>query len=314
MIPLERANLTAIGMVAAAWLSLSATAGAQVDDKGKVATSFSFEASAGVEYDSNISVIELDVSTASDDFAGVFEAGIGFEAELGQGTEIDLSYDFSQSLHDEFTQFDIQSHRGSIGIEHDFGRVSAGAAYIFADAALGGDGFLTLQQISPFVSGFLGKSVFIRAAYEYRDKNFKNRTDRDAEVHAGGADIFFFIDGIRTYLLGGYKYEDENTVADQFDFTGHNFKFRFVKRLPFRGRDAKLELGWRYEKRNYDSVTPSIGEVREDTRHKLKAELEIPVTDHVYVLVEYEYSDFSSNLPSADYTQNFAGLKVGVEF
>lgn len=312
--PLERANLTAIGMAAAAWLSLSATAGAQVDETRISESSFSFEASAGVEYDSNVSVIELDVSTAADDFAGVIDAGFGFETELGQGTEIDLSYDFSQSLHDEFTQFDIQSHRGSVGIDHDFGKVSAGATYIFANATLGGDGFLTLQQISPFVSGFLGKTVFVRAAYEYRDKNFKNRTDRDAEVHAGGADIFFFIDGVRTYILGGYKYEDENTVANQFDFTGHNFKLRFVKRLPFRGRDAKFELGWRYEKRNYKSVTPAIGEVRDDDRNKLKAELEIPITDHVYVLVEYEYSDFSSNLPSADYTQNFAGLRVGVEF
>ncbi len=312
--PLKGNNLTVFGMVAAAWLSLSAAAGAQVDETDKGESSFSFEASAGVEYDSNVSVIDLDVSTAADDFAGVIDAGFEFETELGQGTEIELSYDFSQSLHGEFTEFDIQSHRGSVGIDHDFGKLSAGATYIFANATLGGDGFLTLQQISPFVSGFLGKTVFVRAAYEFRDKNFKNRTDRDAKVHAGGVDVFFFIDGVRTYILGGYKYEAENTVADRFDFQGHNFKLRFVKRLPFRGHDAKFELGWRYEKRDYRSITPAIGKVRNDNRHKVKAELEIPVMDHVYVLVEYEYSDFSSNLPSADYTQNFAGVRVGVEF
>lgn len=312
--PVKGANLTAVGIVAAAWLSLPAAAAAPVDGTTKGKTPFSFEASAGVEYDSNISVIELDVNTAADDFAGVTDVGIGFQTALGRGTEIDLSYDFSQSLHGEFTQFDIQSHRGSAGLEHDFGKVSAGAAYIFANATLGGNGFLVLQQISPFVSGFLGEKVFVRAAYEYRDKNFKNRIDRDGKVHAGGVDVFFFIDGVRTYILGGYKYEDENTIGDRFDFKSHNIKLRFVKLLPFGGRDARLALSWRYEKRNYSSVTPSIGEVRDDDRNKLKAELEIPVTDRVYVLVEYEYSDFSSNLPAADYTQNFAGLRVGVEF
>lgn len=276
--------------------------------------SFDVEGSAGIEYDDNISVTELDVNTAQDDFKAVLDASLGVENEFGQGTEFDLSYNFSQSLHFDFSQFDIQTHRISANLEHDLGDVSVGALYNLSYATLGGNGFLTLQQISPFVSAYLGKKVLIRAAYEYKNKNFKNRVDRDADVHGGGADVYIFINGIRTFVLAGYKYESQDATAPQFDFTGHNFKARFSQRFPIGKRDAEFKIGWRYEARNYESITPSIDAIRDDDRHKFQAEVEIPVTEHFYLAFEYEYADFSSNLPSADYTQNLALIRVGAEF
>lgn len=276
--------------------------------------SFEVEGSAGIEYDDNISVTELDVNTAQDDFKAVLDASLGVENEFGQGTEFDLSYNFSQSLHFDFTQFDIQTHRISANLEHDFGDTSVGALYNFSYATLGGDGFLTLQQISPFVSSYLGKKVLVRAAYEYRNKEFKDRIDRDADVHAGGVDVYIFINGIRTFVLAGYKYENQDATAPQFDFTGHNLKARFSQRFRIGKRDAELKLGWRYEARNYDAITPAIDAIRDDDRHKFQAELEIPVNEYFYLAFDYEYSDFSSNLPAANYTQNLASIRAGVEF
>jgi len=274
----------------------------------------SFEFSAGAEYDSNISVDTIDTNTGADDFAAVLDAEIEFETELSEETEFKLGYSFSQSLHDEFTNFDIQSHFASADVSHDFGSFDLGAAYRFSYSSLGGDGFLTLQQVSPYLSSFITKKVFVRGAYTYTDKNFKNRIDRDAEVHSGGADLYYFADGVRTFFVVGYKYESEDAFDPQFDFDANHFKVRFSRRIAMGTRDAKFKLGWRYEMRDYSSITTSIGVVRDDDRHRVQVELEMPITDRIYGLVEYEYSDYSSNLPSADYNQHLAGARLGVRF
>ena len=41
---------------------------------------------------------------------------------------------------------------------------------------------------------------------------------------------------------------------------------------------------------------------------------ELPLTDTIFVSPEYEYGDFSSNLPSADYSQNVFSLRLGTRF
>lgn len=275
---------------------------------------FSAEFSAGAEYDSNISVSQADINTGNDDFAAVFDADIGYERDLGEGTEFDLGYSFSQSLHADFTNFDLQSHFASVGLSHDFDAFTLGGDYRYVYTRLGGSGFLTLQQASPYITKFFGKKLFVRADYTYTDKNFKGGVDRDATVHAGGVDFYYFVNGVRTYFVLGYKYEDEDAVADQFDFKGHNVKVRFAQRIPVGKRDAKLKLGWRYEARDYSGVTPLILVEREDDRHRLQAELEVPFTDSIFGQLEYEYSDYSSNLPTADYTQSLASARLGVRF
>lgn len=275
---------------------------------------FGADISVGAEYDSNISVNEIDANTGADDFAAVIDADFEFESEIAADTDLSLGYSFSQSLHADFTAFDVQSHFASAELSHDFGALDIGAAYRFIYTRLGGNGFLAMQQFSPYLSRFFGKKFFVRADYTYTDKNFQNRTDRDATVHAGGADLYFFLNGVKSYFVTGYKFEDEDAVDPQFDYRSHNIKVRYAQRIPVGEREAKLKLGWRYETRDYASVTPSIGAVRDDDRHRFQAELEVPLTDRLYTLLEYEYANFTSNLASADYTQNLAGARFGVRF
>lgn len=275
---------------------------------------FSVGVSAGVEYDSNVSVNELDSNTGADDFKAVIDADFEFENKLGEKTELQLGYSFSQSIHDQFSNFDLQSHFASADLSHSFEAVDVGAAYRAIYTRLGGDGFMWMQQFSPYFSKFIGKKLFVRADYTYTDKDFESRTDRDATAHAGGADLYFFLNGVKTYFIAGYRYEDEDASDDQFDFQAHNLKARISQRVSLGSLDAKMKLGYRYEDRNYSSVTPSIGAVRDDTRHRFEAELEIPITERIYSLLEYEHGNFSSNLPSADYNQDVASARLGVRF
>ena len=275
---------------------------------------FTVELGAGVQYDDNVTVDEIDQATNIGDFAALFDIGLDYEREFGQGTELTLGYDLSQRAYFDETDFDLQIHSGSIRIKHDFGDYNLGLSGREIYARLGGDGFLNIAQVQPYASGFITDILYLRGAYTFRDKAFEQREDRDATVHMGELDGYFFLDGASRYLLLGYRFENEDTNAPQFDFDGHNFKVRYSHEFELAAQQLEFNAGWRYEQRNYSNITPSIGVKRDDDRHRLRAGLELFLTNRLTAGVEYQYRDYSSNLPAADYNENRVTVDLSAGF
>ncbi len=272
---------------------------------------FTITFSAGVEYDSNVSVLEIDSSTDESDFATIFDLGAAFNVELSENTEATFGYNFSQDEQFDFSDFDTQTHRPSIGVDHDFGDFDGGLSYQYIYSRLGGEGFLRMHRASPYIAKYLfDRKAYARASYVFSDKDFIDRDDRDAQAHSGGIDVFYFVNGLNTYVLGGYRYEVNDASAAEFDFSSHSVKARLVQRFPFFDDQAKWRIGWQYETRDYDAVTPSIGVVRDDDRHRFRTSVELPLNDILSVEAELRYDDFRSNLPSADFDQNVAELRL----
>lgn len=270
--------------------------------------------SAGVEYDSNVSVIDVDNNSGADDFAAVFDAEFEFAPDLGDRSSLAFGYSFSQSLYETFDAFNLQSHLATVDASHDLGPFEIGGAYRFAHSRLGGDSFLTLNQFSPSLSRFFGEKVYVRGEYTYTDRNFIGRVDRDGKNHAAAGDVYYFMNGAKTYLALGYRWEKEDTLDPQFDFQGDTFRARFSQRFPVGARDGHFRLGYRYELRDYSSITPSIGALREDKRHRFNAELEIPFGKALFGRLNAEYGDFQSNLPAADFNQTVVSARIGLRF
>ena len=171
---------------------------------------FSLEMPAGIEYDSNVSIEEIDTNTSKGDHAAVAEADFGLKHELAKDTELDLGYSFAQSLHQDFGEYDLQTHLASADLSHDFGKFDAGLAGRYVLARLDDRDFLRMQLLSPHFSRFFGKKLFLRADYSFTDKHFHGLADRDAEAHAAGADLYWFLQGLRSYVIAGYRLQREN--------------------------------------------------------------------------------------------------------
>jgi hypothetical protein len=304
-------------MSACAGLALGPALAATAPEKAELRDSpsaFSAEISAGVEYDDNVSVIDVDNNTGADDFAAVFDGEIEYAPDIGEDSSFALGYSFSQSLYETFDDFNLQSHLASLDASHDLGIFEIGGAYRFAHSRLGGASFLTLNQFSPSIARFFGESVYLRGEYTYTDRNFIGRTDRDGDSHAGAGDAYFFMNGAKTYVALGYRWEKEDTVDPQFDFQGDTFRARFSQRFPVGSRDGHVRVGYRYEIRDYSSITPSIGALREDKRHRVNAEIEVPFGKALFGRLNAEYGDFQSNLPAADFNQTVVSARVGLRF
>ena len=307
-------GLMAVFGTAFAPTSLAQANGSSEASSTEPSAEWSFEVSAGVEHDSNVSVNELDSTTGADDVALRLRAEVDFEAKIAPETEVKFGYTISDKRYDQFTNFDLQTHIFSGTLSHDFGPATAGVTARYIDASLGGDGFQSITQISPYVSGFGAKKVFLRGAYTHAQKEFDVQTARDADVQTFDADAYFFLDGSRRYIVVGLEHETSDANDAQFSYDAVGAQARLSQRFKFRNRTARAQTGVRFESRDFDGPTPSIGVPRQDDRTRINAEVELPITDSVFVAAEYEYGDFSSNLPSADYSQNVFTLRIGARF
>lgn len=284
-------------------------ASAAPDAGQKPATRWSAEVGVGVEYDSNVSVEEVDVSSNQGDYAMTVDAGAALKQQLTKTAEAALSYDFSQSTYDTFSQVDRQTHMFGADLGLDFASADPSLSVYYINSRLDGSQFLDLYRVSPAVSGFLTRKWFARGAYVYSDKTIHDGEGRDATTNAGEADAYFFMRGLRQYFNLGYRFRQEDAEADQYDYVSNSVKLRFIQRFEVFSRLTKLELAWRYEDRSYRSDTPSIGEKRSDERNRLRVDYEIPVFGQGAVQFFAGYADYQSNYSPADYDQKLVGTR-----
>ncbi len=270
---------------------------------------YSAEVGIGIEYDSNITVEEVDRASNQSDYALTLDLGLGVEKGITGNTKIAASYDFNQNLYKEFSQVDRQTHILGADFSVDNETVDSDISFYYISSLLDDHKFLQLYRVSPAISGFLAKKWFARGAYVYSDKSIENRPERDAKTNAGEADLYYFYRGLRSYFNLGYRYRSEDANADSLDYLSQGVKLRYVQRFDVFSRLAKLELAWRYEDRDYRAVTPGIGQDRHDRRNRWRADVELPVYGGAALQLYYSYADYKSNYAPADYTQQLAGAR-----
>lgn len=268
--------------------------------------------SAGLEADSNVSVIEIDTQTAEGDESAVFELGLEWSADLRENTGFKVGYDLSTDQYDTFDNFNTTTHRFSAEVNQTIGAARVGVVGNYVASRLGGDGFINLTRVSPYVQSYFGdRQYLLRGSYIYTDKDFVDRIDRDAEAQAVSADVYRFFDGARRYVSLGVRYTTEDTVADEFDFDATLIKVAAVQRFTVFDRSSRLRVGGRWQARDYQNVTPSIGEIRADDRYRAEASLETDITKSLFVRGEVRYNNNVSNLPAADFDETVVAISIG---
>jgi hypothetical protein len=275
---------------------------------GDAADAVSFEVGAGLEYDSNVAVLELDASTGAGDAAALLEFGVAYDRPGNAKLDFGAGYNFSETAHEDFSAFDVRIHRGSANMSYDLGRFDVGATLQYADAELDGTEFLALTQLSPYVSGLVGRRLFLRFAYLDSDKDFADNPARDAATSSLSSDAYVFINGLKTYLVFGHRYDDEDAGFDELDYTGQRFGIQLSQRFTARAREITLKTHLRSESRDYRAVTPSIGAVRRDDRLELGLLMEIPVGKRVVTRISIRRADNESNLPSVDFAETVSSI------
>lgn len=305
-IPLPQLGPAARLACAGALLAAAAPALAAPDLSGSV--------SIGGEYDSNVAVDEADINTRRGDASLLFYGSLDLQLVDTDKITLDLSYTFDQSLHDDLTAFDLQMHGigGSASVTLDGNVFGFDGGY--RRARLGGDDYLGMLIISPSITRRLSDRLIFRASYTGQQKHFVDSVRLDAWNDLGQVDLYRYFAKRRGVVVASFRIGREDAAADELDYHAWQAGLRTQFPLAIGDFATRLRAGYAFSKRDYDSVTPSIGEVRRERRSTISAAWDVPVGSGLTLRPALRLVDRHSNLPSADYFEHVVSTELEYEF
>ena len=280
---------------------------------GAAAKPWHLRLGAGIEYDDNITVEEQELATDQSDFATVLELEGGYRVTVPKPYQVELSYSLYQSLYDDYSQFDLQTHTVGLAGSRDFDGWDAGLSYAYSYMFLGREGFLQSHRLTPNAGFFLPHGIYATVNYTLEDKDFRKTADngRDAVNQAVGGDLFAFFLENRGYVQLGYRLEGENASAAEYDYWGHTLVVAVQVPAWY---ETKARLSLKYQDREYRHITPSIGAERDDTKQTEGFMVSRRFLERYEAKVEYQHIDSDSNLESSDYSENILFAAVSAAF
>ena len=282
------------------------------DRKPRKPWSLSFHT--GFEYDDNITVSERDQTTGVGDFSYLFEFSGAYKVLQTKKYELEAGYDFSQSLYDDLSAFDLQSHIFSLNGSYEFKGLDLGLLSMYNRTSLGADDFLEIYSISPSVGFSVTDTWYAQANYSYKNTNYFDIPDRDAQTHGFGFNNFlFFLEGKGMVLLG-YQFENHITTGAQFEYLGHFFNSKVQFPLPYLNTKTRVSLSYDYFFKDYKHITTSIGEKRDDFRNTIGLGIHQPIYKNLNAKLNYQYINAISNFAAVDFQENIVNLLIGLSF
>ncbi len=267
----------------------------------------------GAEYDDNITVDAADVTSQQGDSAALIDGMIEYDFINDGNNSLKAGYSFSQSLHFDLSEFDLQIHGASLTASTNVNDVDLALTYRYNNIRLGNEAFLEMHTVQPTFTTLVGNDILVVGGYEYLKQNFKQPLlfTRNANRHSGNLKLYFLLGNGRT-INAGYKYSNQDAVAAELDYTGHTFDVGF--KIPIAGLEGtKFRGRYRYQKKNYSNIDPIIGANRFDKSNALRASLAFPLFQDFTAKLQYEYTDFKSNLPGLSYKNNLISFNLGWE-
>ncbi len=289
-------------------MTLMVKAGAVAQTKGD--DPFSLSLKVGAEYDDNITVESVDLTSRRGDESALLGGAVGYKLINNNNSTLKVGYSFSQSLHFELADFDLQIHGANLTTSTKVNDVTIGVSYFYNNIRLGSNPFLDMHIVNPNFNTLIGNKILLIGGYEYQKQKFKQAIlfDRNAGRHSGNARLYFLLGKGRTINVG-YKISRHNTVASELIYWAHTIDAGF--KLPIDVIEgANIRGRYRYRQRDYSNINPRLGENRADKRHSVRLSVETPIVNSITGNLEYEYINSKSNLASQNYNSHVISYQL----
>jgi len=274
---------------------------------------------AGTEYDSNLSVVELDQYSTQSDWAALLNARLNGRWKASDKLDLKAGYYYLTKTYQDNESFDLAIQQLFADASYNFDVFTLGASYHNADAELAEKDFLQLQQTSLYASRLFNNRIFVRAATNYQDKDFPGNAERNARNTGIAGDVFVFFQQGNTFVAAGFTREQEDAAQDQFNYDALSLRASINHKFPVWGKASKVQLGMRYHDRDYSAATIPTDDgqtdsFRSDNHRVANIEWEIHLTPQITATSKIESGDYQSNFAAADYSETLASVTLAVTF
>ena len=280
-----------------------------------VADPWSLSLGLGGEYNTSISVEALDTRRKTGDFAANLSAAVGYTVSKAPKASLRLSYGLDQSLHKAAPAYDLLTQSFGVAAGTRLGKADLGLDYQAYTMRLGSKPFLDMQVLTPSVSGFIRPHLWLRGGYGYAQKSFAtaqttNAKTLDANTQSVTADAYYLLPRHKAYLGLGARYELEDAVNPALSFQAYQLSAKAQMRAKLLGRPAKFALAYQYRARDYDAITPAIGQTRQERRSSYTASAELALTPTLTAKPQFRHTARISNYRPADYEENLVSFML----
>lgn len=266
--------------------------------------------SAGVQYNNNIGVDDADFQVRKGDGSALLGAGVTLTPVATRRTTLRFSYTYDEARNFNLTDFDLTIHAAGAGFARRFGKINAAVDYQYSHVILGDAAYLDMHLVSPSLSAFATKNLFLRGAFTWLRKDFVTANRLDARTAMLGVDAYRFFAKRKGYIALGLRGDDERTTGPEFAFRALQASVRVQVPVRLLGKDARARVGYAWQVRDYTAITPSIGSERHETRSTLNAALDFPLSAHFTLRPIARYVDRRSNVDLYRYKEKMASLAL----
>ncbi|MDD8061051.1 surface lipoprotein assembly modifier [Shewanella metallivivens] len=274
--------------------------------------SLSGKAKAGMEYQSNVNISELEQASGQSDNAVVLDAQLDLGWQVSDNLRIDTGYSINDKSYQTASDYNSRLQLAFADVSYALTTTTIGTNVYHAQADLDGSDFLTLTQFSVYTMHSLSDSWFLRPSLVHADKQFDQIEQRDAKSYSATVDSFWFFDQGQRFISLGATYEDEEANATEFSYTATGLNARVSNQFSLWQLTQKLQFGLKLSQRDYQ--VQDDGSRRDDVHQQYDARWEVNLGQHWAVLTSVEYGDFQSTLSTADYDETRAGLLLQASF
>lgn len=329
MITLPRVALTLVAVFS------SATALAQEPETPDKKADFNLKLQAGSAYDSTLTIPSLDQTSSQGDTANVLYGRVGGELNPTERITLKGSYSLSSRRYHEYSEFDQDLGIASLDAAIELAGINWGLSRHVADAKLASEPLLDLTKDSLYAAKLFSGGVYVRGAYTESEKRFDNNRERNADGEELAGDVYYFFNGARSFWSLGVSREVELAQSPAFDNTALKLRARYSHTGTIAGQESKIQLGWRYQDRDYDNeeslpvtdnetgeglpgtgtpMSPAGMGSRHDRSHVVEAVWSLSLVEWLALETKVEHGNYRSNFDSADYRETGVSALLTAEF
>lgn len=271
----------------------------------------------GVEYSDNVALEQSDANSTSGDIAVVLELDAGYKLVDEKDARVEVGYNFYQSIYQDLTEYNWQSHNPSFMAWIKPGGIKLGFEYSYTNSLLDDSFFLEQHMLAPTISAFVSDDFYVTGYYRFYSKNYNEADNaRDADTHQTGADVYYYFDRPnKGFFSFGAGFTSEDTQGDEFDYDGFMGRASVQHPIEIFAKKGHIKLSYAYQKRDYDNEVSLDGPgTREDDRHTLKLVTNVEIDDNLKAGLELRRVTRESNLAASDYEENIGAMSLRYSF
>jgi tetratricopeptide (TPR) repeat protein len=238
--------------------------------------------------------------------------------------EATIGYSFFATYNNDLPSFNIMSHLGSLGTSYrtavDNMPLLLGGQYSFDALWLDRRWFVQRHTGSAYASLVESDRYLTQVFARYQHKSFNQLIDtlpaenRDASNWMiGGTQLFRFSED-RHYLKIGYQFDWDDTVGQNYEYTGNRITAGGQYTLPWYAIRLKYDLDVHF--RNYQNPNTLFPTTAPGTTRRRDTEIvnivraELPLSWSFTLAFEYQSTINMSNLALFDYTRNVYTMMI----